>query len=187
MGRRIFQRSGLYGFRGLSSAGLRMLGIMLVSFGLLISLMAFISDGVDGEGVFIIFPFVFGNVSGVAAALFTILFFAFFILSSLLPWYFYSRRSGFADGIAAFKHEDRWRSGDSDTMEYIITTELPRRLRKSIYFESDGDEIHLLSTEGESFLKSYSLPRGFEVDEIDYDYDGDYLVLKLILKRIFGM
>ena len=183
MGSRSSRKSGPTGFRGLSSAGLRMLGLMLVSGGLLVTSMAFISDGVEGEGVIIIFPFVFGNVNGVTAAIFTLLFFAFFILSSLLPWYVFARRRGFADGVVNFKHEDHWRSKDSDTMEYIITTELPRRLRKSIYFETDGEEIQLRSTEGESFIKSYSLPKGFEVDEIDYDYDGDYLVLKLILKR----
>jgi hypothetical protein len=160
-----------------------MLGLMLVGVGLMVTSTAFISEGVEGEGMIVIFPFVIGNVSGVTAAIFTALFFAFFILSSLLPWYVFGRRRGFAEGGASFKHEDQWRSKDSDTMEYIITTELPRRLRKSIYFETDGGEIHLRSTEGESFLKSYSLPNGFEVDEINYDYEGDYLVLKLLLKR----
>ncbi len=183
MGRRNFLKPNLTSFRGISSAGLRMLGLMFVSVGLLVMSMAFISNGVEGESVIVIFPFVFGNVSGVSAAIFTVLFFAFFILSSLLPWYVFARRRGIADGVASFKHEDHWRGKDSDTMEYIITTELPRRLRNCIYFETDMEEIHLRSTEGESFLKSYSLPRGFEVDEIDYDYEGDYLVLKLLLKR----
>lgn len=183
MGRRDLRRFGVFGPRGLSSAGLRMLGLMLITVGLIIASMALVPEGVEGEGVVIIFPFVFGNVSGAAAVVFTILFFAFFLLSSLLPWYIFSRRSDLAGDFKTFKREDaRW-SRDSETMEYIITTELPRRLRKSIYIEAEGEEVHLRSTQGGGFHRSYSLPMGFEVDEIDYDYDGNYLVLKLLLKR----
>ena len=160
-----------------------MLGLILISVGLLIASMAFVPDSLDFEGVIIIFPFVFGNVSGGAAIIFTIAFFSFFILTSLLPWYIFSRRSGLTDGVATYKRDDRPWGRDSDTMEYIITTELPRRLRKSIYIEADGEEIHLRSTQGEVFLRSYSLPRGFEEAEIDYDYEGNYLILKLMLKR----
>ena len=183
MGRRDLRRLGGVGHRGLSTVGLRMLGLILISVGLLIASMAFVSEGLDFEGVIVIFPFVFRNVSGGAAIIFTIIFFSFFILTSLLPWYIFSRRSGLTDRVTNYKRDYHPGGRDSDTMEYIITTELPRRLRKSIYIEADGEEIHLRSTQGEVFLRSYSLPRGFEVDEIDYDYEGDYLVLKLMLKR----
>jgi len=160
-----------------------MLGLMLIGVGLLIASMAFVLDGVDSEGIVIIFPFVFGNVSGGAAIVVTIMFFAFFIISSLLPWYLLSKRSGFGDRVATFRREGHMQSRDSDTMEYIITTELPMGLRKSIYIEADEEGIHLRSTQGEAFHRSYTLPRGFEVGEFNYDYEGNYLVLKLVLTR----
>lgn len=161
-----------------------MLGMMLIVVGLLLASMAFVLDGGGGEEVIVIFPFVFGNVSGWAAVAFTVAFFALFILSSLLPWYLISRRRGLDDRFEVYRREGDLLGRDSDSMEYIITTELPRRLRRSVYIEADGDEIHLRSTKDESFHRSYTLPRGFEVDEIDSDYEGGYLIMKLLLKRI---
>lgn len=184
MARRVLRRLGVGGCRGLSSAGLRVLGMMLIVVGLLLASMAFVPDGGGGEGVIVIFPFVFGNVSGWAAVVFTVAFFVLFILSSLLPWYVVSKRSRFDDRFVTYRREGSLRGGDSDAMEYIITTELPRRLRRSVYIEADGDEIRLRSTKDESFHRSYTLPRGFEVDEIDSDYEGGYLIMKLLLKRI---
>ncbi len=175
-------RNGVADPRGLSSAGLRMLGIMLISLGLIVVSMAFLPEG-ESEGVVVIFPFVFGNVGGGAAVALTIMFFIFFVISSILPWYMLQRRSGLDDRFVILNQQGRSWGRDSETMEYIITTELPDELRHSIYIEADQGSIRLRSTEDEDFLRSYNLPRGFEVDEIDYDYEGNYLVLKLQLKR----
>lgn len=180
MARRGPRRFGVDDCRGLSSVGLRILGVMLIVVGLLVASLAF-AHGV-GEGIIIIFPFVFGNMSGLTAVVFTVLFFALFILSSLLPWYLVSKRRGLDDGFVTFKR-GRLRRTDSETMEYIITTELSRRLRNSVYIEADEEEIYLRSTKDEAFHRRYTLPMGFEVDEIDYNYEGGYLVLKLLLKR----
>jgi len=111
------------------------------------------------------------------------MFFALFILSSLLPWYMIKRRGGLGDRLVAAHPEERPRCRSLDTMEYIITAELPARLRRSIYIEADEEAIHLRSAEDEAFLRSYSLPSGFEVDDIDYSYEGSFLLLKLVLKR----
>lgn len=158
--------------------------MMLIVIGLLFASMAFIPEGVDGEGAVIIFPFVFGNVGRWAAVVFTLTFLALFILSSLLPWYMIQKRSGIDDGHVAVHREGRPRGRRTDTMEYLITTELPGKLRKGIYIEADEEVIHLRSPQDEAFLRSYTLPEGFEVDEIDYNYEGNYLLLKLLLKRI---
>lgn len=170
--------------RGLSSAGLRMLGMMLIAIGLIIASLAFVHEGWGGEGFIVIFPFVFGNVGGWATFVFTIIFFALFILSSLLPWYMIQKRGDLGDGFVTFRREGRPRPRDSDTMEYVITTEIPGRLRNTVYIEAAEEEIYLRSNMDDSFFRSYTLPRDFEVDEIDYDYEGGYLVLKLLLKRI---
>lgn len=159
-----------------------MLGLALVGIGLLTTALAFVSEGGDGEGWIIIFPFVFGRVSGWAAAIFTIMFFIVFILSSVLPWYLISRR-GHVDGGFTTIYREGARDMVSETMEYIITTELPARLRRSIYIETDNEEVRLRSSLDRAFNRKYTLPRGFTVEDIDYDYEGDYFLLKLILKR----
>lgn len=169
--------------RGLSSSGLRMMGIMLIIVGLIVASMALSPEVAESGGAIIVFPFAFGTVGGGAAALFGIMFFALFILSSLLPWYMIQRRGGLGDRFSAYQPEEGWRRRGSDTMEYIITTELPGGLMRSIYIESDCDAIHLRSTLDEAFNRSYDLPSGFEVEDIAYNYEGRFLVLKLMLKR----
>jgi len=166
--------------RAISTGGLRALGMMLIVIGLLIASMAFIPDG---EGIVIVFPFVFGNVGGWGAAVLTLTFFALFILSSLLPWYMIQRRSRLNSGFEAIKREGGFRGRDPNTMDYIITTELPERLRRDVYIEAGEEAIHLRSPADEAFLRSYTLPKGFDVDEIHYDYEGKYLIMKLLLKR----
>jgi hypothetical protein len=162
-----------------------MIGLMLIAVGLMIISLAMTGDS-EGGGAFILFPFVFTNVGGWGIFAILLLMFAFFITSSLLPWYLFSRK-GHLSNFLPFKHESASRFRDPDTMEYIITTELPEGLRERVYIETGEEEIHLRSIEGDGFLRSYSLPRGFELEEIDYDYEGSYLVLKLRLIRISGM
>lgn len=164
---------------GVSSAGLRMLGMLLIVFGLLITSMAFVAEG--GEGVVVIFPFVFGNVGGWSAVALSIAFLAIFVLTSLLPWILVTRRGGFGFGSGTIG----WDLGprESEVMEYMITIEVPRHLRRTIYVEGEDGTIYLRSTADESFHRSYRLPEGFEVDEYDHEYEGDYLLLKLILKK----
>ncbi len=82
-----------------------------------------------------------------------------------------------------FPRESFSKGVDLDTMEYIITTELPKELMDSVYIEADDEEVYLMSTADDRFFKSYTVPEGFEVDEIDYDYEGNYLIMKLMLKR----
>jgi len=178
-------RNGKLDSRGLSSSGLRMIGLTLIVLGLVVTFLAMTGDVEDGRVNFV-FPFVFTNVGGWGMFTVSLLLFAFFILSSLLPWYLISRR-GRLDSFIPFRQEWHARSSGPDTMEYIITTELPDRLRRRVYIEAADEEIRLRSTEDEAFLRSYSLPEGFEVEEIDYDYEGSYLVLKLSLIRVSGM
>jgi len=162
-----------------------MIGLTLVAIGLMITSLAMTGD-IEGAGTVILFPFVFTNVGGWSTFAVLLMMFAFFITSSLLPWYLFSRK-GHLSNFLPFKHENASRSRNPDTMEYIITTELPEELRKRVYIETSEEEVHLRSIEGDGFLRSYSLPRGFEVEEIDYDYEGSFLVLKLRLIRISGM
>ena len=176
---------GRFNLRGISSSGLRMIGLTLIATGLMVTSLA-ITGNDEGGGAIILFPFVFTNVGGWGIFAVLLLMFSFFITSSLLPWYLFSRK-GHLNNFLPFKHESASRSRNPDTMEYIITTELPEGLRKRVYIETGEEEIYLRSIEDNGILRSYSLPRGFEVEEIDYDYEGSYLVLKLKLIRISGI
>lgn len=99
---------------------------------------------------------------------------------SLLPWFIFSRRVH----VDVFNPEaGEYRSHESEVMEYMITIALPRRLRKTIYIEGEGNTIYLRSRADKSFHKVYTLPAGFEVDDCSYEYEGKYLLLKLKLKR----
>jgi len=165
---------------GVSSAGLRMLGMLFIVFGLLVTSMALLPE--DAEGFVVIFPFVFGNVGGWTAVVLSIAFLGVFVAMSLLPWFFYNRRRGPWGG-----HGSTWwevRPRESEVMEYMITIDLPRGLRDTVYIEGEGNVIHLRSRADPSFHRSYTLPEGFDVDDYSYEYDGSYLLLKLRLKKI---
>lgn len=166
--------------RGVSSAGLRMLGMLLIVVGLLVTSIALSPEAGVGEGVVVIFPFIFGYVSGLAAVALTIAFLGIFIATSLLPWFLVSRR-GLGDDFSQARRE--YIPRESEALEYMITINLPRGLRKTVYIEGEGNELHLRSSVDKSFHRSYTLPAGFEVDEYNYEYDGSYLLLKLKLKR----
>jgi len=163
---------------GVTTSGIRVLGLLLIVLGFMVSSIALMPE--DGEGVIVLFPFVFGNVSGLGAAFLSLLFMAVFLGMYILPWYIMRRQR---EGFRGF-NPVRWdvRPRESEAMEYMITLEVPPRLRKTIYIEGEGGEVRLGSSSDASFHKSYSLPEGFEVDEYNYEYEGDYLVLRLKLK-----
>lgn len=165
--------------RGISSVGLRMLGMLLITLGLLITSMAVLLKSGDGGGVVVIFPFVFDNVSGWAVVALTVVFTGIFIATSLLPWFLFSRRGwGYEHSQAMWESIQR----EPEVMEYMITIDLPRRLRKTVYIEGDGNVVHLKSSADESFHRRYALPEGFAMNEYSYEYDGSYLLLNLKLK-----
>ncbi len=170
--------------RGSSRPGLMMAGLALLFLGMIVTTIALLPPSGEGEGFVFIFPFFFvGGVGGWASILLTAIFLGFFLLSFFLPWYMASKRSGPYEGYFEVKSGNVLRTNSSETMEYMITTELPRQLRKTIYIEADGGSIRLRSKSDDSFEKSYALPEGFEVEEINYEYDDDYLLLKLLLVR----
>lgn len=173
------QRAVMTASHGISSAGLRMLGMLLIVFGLMIASIALLPE--DAEGVVVIFPFVIGNVSGTAAAVLAVVFLGMFMATALLPWFLYSRRRGPWDGYGPFRWEPR--PSKAEMMEYMITIEIPAKLRDTVYIEEETGLVHLRSRADPSFHRSYTLPEGFDVDDYSYEYDGGYLILKLKLER----
>ena len=164
---------------GISSSGLRMLGMLLIVFGLMIASIALLPA--DAEGVVVIFPFVIGNVSGTAAAVLSVVFLGVFMATALLPWFLYSRRRGPWDGYGPFRWEPR--QNGAEMMEYMITIEVPAKLRNTVYIEDERGVVHVRSDADPSFHRSYNLPEGFDLGDYSYEYDGGYLILKLKLER----
>jgi hypothetical protein len=169
------------GNRGLSSVRLRMIAVLLIGMGVLLT---YLSLGTNGgyKGTIGLPPLIFENVNLLSTFALGMILVA-FILTSFLPWYVFSKRRGFGERLATISKEARLVGRSPDTMEYIITTELPRELMNSIFIEADDEEVYLLSTKDESFFRSYFVPEGFEVGEINHDYEDNYLVIKLILKK----
>ncbi len=165
--------------RGISSAGLRLLGSLFIVLGLLIMSLSFAVGG--GEGFIFIFPFLFSGVGGWASIVLTIIFFSVFVATSLLPWFLMTRRRKPGFVFSTMRRE--YVPEESEAMDYVITIDVPTRLRKTIYIESDGYAVHLRSNVDGSFHRSYRLPEGFDMDEYDYEYEGSYLLLRLKLKR----
>ena len=165
---------------GVSSSGLRVVGMFLIVFGLMVTSIAMMPEG--GEGAIVLFPFVFGEVSSGTAILLSFVFLGIFIASSLLPWYMFSRRRREWSGYRTVEWEVK--PQESEAMEYMITLEVPPDLKRTVFIEGVEGEVRLGSSVDGSFSRRYDLPGGFEVDEYNYEYEGDYLVLRLRLKRV---
>jgi hypothetical protein len=161
---------------GISSTGLRMLGMLFIVLGLMVVSMAFVPS--EGEGVVVIFPFVFMNVGGWAAVALTLGFLGLFLTMSFLPWFLASRW-----GWWRRFGPRNWEYSGSETTEYIITIDLPKGLRKTIYIESGEGVVHIRSSADPTFHRSYSLPEDFDIDTYNYEYESNYLLLKLKLMR----
>jgi len=158
-------------------------GVLFILFGL--SLIASsIVTALPVEGVTIIFPFIIGEVNTNIAGLYSFLFFTVVILGGMVPWYIHTHfKPTYLMEESTMKiQEGKTHNGESiATVEYIITTELPEKVKKSIFIETKETKILLKSTTDDAFTRSYEIPAGFGLEGIDYDYDENFLVLKLHL------
>lgn len=164
---------------GVSSSGLRALGIAFIAMGLLVTSMAFVTRG--GEGVIVIFPFVFGNVYGLGGVALMLVLACVFMTASMLPFFMFVRRREYGRTIFL---EPEVQLDESEYTDYFITIEVPARLRNTIYIEGRGSVVNLKSRSDETFNRLYPIPHGFEVEDYGHEFDGDYLVMRLKLKRI---
>ena len=156
-----------------SGSRLRLMGFLLMFAGLMVASLSFVGDG---EGVVLIFPFIYG-VEGWAGILLSLLFMGVFMASSLMPWYLMSRK-----GLQVKPVE---MEPDSDeAVDYLITLDVPQGLNKTIYVDGgEDDSVVLRSSADPGFYRVYNLPKDFLVDEYTYEYEENYLVLRLRLVR----
>ena len=158
-------------------------GFLLVMIGLFVTAFAFIPLT---YARIIVFPFVFENVSSVTAALMSVMFFTMFAATSLLPLYVLLQRSNVNEWEAGIYtlNENLFSGGNvTETMEYMITTEIPDALKDTIFLEDKLNEIVLLSEKDTSFNRTYSIPDQFIIDSIESAYEDQFLVLKVKLVR----
>jgi hypothetical protein len=158
-------------------------GTMLVMMGILIASFAFIPLT---NAKIVIFPLMFENVNSITAILMSLMFFSMFAVASLIPLYITLRReSDFEWDEGFYTLRENLGSGGNvtETVEYIITTEIDDKLKDSVYIEDSLDEIVLRSEKDPSFQKNYSIPDSFIVDSLESAYEDDYLLLKVKLIR----
>ncbi len=158
-------------------------GFMLSMMGIFVMSFAFIPLT---DARIVIFPFVFENVNSVTAVLMSLMFFTMFAMTSMLPFYLSIRRSRmyeWDEGIYTL-NENNFSGGNvTETMEYMITTELTEGLKDTIFLEDNLNEIVLLSEKDPGFKKTYNIPDNFIIDSVESAYEDQYLVLKVKLYR----
>ncbi len=158
-------------------------GFLLVMIGLFVTSFAFIPLT---NARIIIFPFVFENVSSITAVLMSLMFFSMFAATSLLPFYISLQRNKVFDwneGIYTLNENHLSGGNVTETMEYMITTEIPDALMDTIFLEDNLNEIVLLSEKDNGFNRAYSIPDQFIIDSIESAYEDQFLVLKVKLVR----
>lgn len=158
-------------------------GFMLVMMGLFIASFAFIPLT---NAKIVVFPFVFENVNSVTAILMSLMFFTMFAMTSMLPFYMSMQRSRifeWDEGIYTV-NENNFSGGNvTETIEYMITTEISETLKDSIFLEDNLNEIVLLSEKDSSFRRVYNIPEPYIIDSVESAYEDEFLVLKVKLYK----
>jgi len=158
-------------------------GLALVLLGLMVTSWGFI---LGGETTVVFFPFLLSGVSAPATIIMSLVFFTLFAASSILPLYMLLRRSEYADwdeGIYSIHDSVVTGGNTSESVELMITTEVPGSLKESIYIEEDDDRLMLLSSKDPSFVKSYEIPDAYYVDDVESDYEDGFLLIRVRLAR----
>lgn len=158
-------------------------GALLVLMGLFVASFAFIPLT---NAKIIIFPFVFENVSSVTAVLMSLMYFCMFAIASMLPFYFTLRRNRdyeWDEGIYTLKESGGSTSNITESVEYVITTEIADNLKDTIYIEDNLNEIVLRSDKDPEFQKNYNIPDSYIIDTMESAYEDGFLLLKIRLVR----
>lgn len=152
-----------------------MLGLMVVAYAL-----------TPSTSTFVLFPFFLFGAGGTAAFILGMAFFLFFMASTLLPIYIALRRGDYDgwDEEIYTMHEGTPLSSFYETIDYMITTEVPKGLEGSIYIEEDDGRLRLLSSKDSGFVRVYDVPPNCLVDDLESDYEGRYLLLKVRLRKL---
>jgi hypothetical protein len=134
----------------------------------------------------ILFPFTFEGLNGVTAIMASIIFFVLFTLPSIIPFYLnyhYSRHYVWGDSLFSLNENNSKTNTVTETVDYMITSEVPQKLKDSIDIYDNDTELVIKSISDKRFIKVYPLPENHTVDSLQYEFEGDFLLLKVSLKR----
>lgn len=167
------------------------LGIGLIFAGMILMMIASILTAPGGGGIFVgIFPFFIGTVSEPVALAITVVFIIISLLVMFLPWILGPRRVLRAvKKMANLKTEDFQlreleKKGKSEIEDYLITLKMSGLKEDDIEVRVfNNDLIVQASKNGEMFRKTYDLPSGYEPKGIGYNYEADFLIIRVSLKR----
>ena len=163
-----------------------MLGVALILAGILLMTAASSLYTDDGESTLIIFPFLM-KMSGTATLILTVIYVAISILMVFLPWILISRRFRAAAERLAYgsitPHRVIRRAGM--IKDYILTLKMPGFKSENISIKVFGNTLSVEACrDGKAaFTREYRLPEGYETESIKYDFEGDFLIIRLKLKR----
>jgi uncharacterized protein YacL len=158
-------------------------GAFLLMIGLFIASFAFIPLT---NAKIVVFPLMFENVNSITAVIMSLMFFSMFAITALIPLYYsiaQNRLFDWNEEINTFQKRSNHVSNITETIEYMITTEIPETLKETIYLEDNLGKIILRSDKNPNFQKSYNIPEGFMIESIDSAYEETYLLLKAKLIR----
>jgi len=165
-----------------SRSTLLVAGLGLIMVGLMVAAYAV----TPSNSTIVVFPFFMFGAGGTAAFILGMAFFVLFMASTLLPLYLALRRGGQVgwDEEIYTMHEGTPLSSFYETIEYMITTEVPQGLEGSIYIEEDEGRLRLLSSRDSGFVRVYDVPPNCLVDDVESDYEGSYLLLRVRLRKL---
>jgi len=166
-----------------------MLGVALILAGILLMTAASSLYTDDGESTLIIFPFLV-KMSGTATLILTVIYLAISILMVFLPWILISRRfRAAAERLARIEYGSitphRVIRRASMIKDYILTLKMPGFKSEDISIKVFGNTLNVEACrDGKTaFTREYRLSEGYEAESIKYNFEGDFLIIRLKLKR----
>jgi len=161
--------------------------LLVAGFGLImVGLMVAAYAVTPPDSTIVFFPFFMYSAGGAASFVLGLAFFSLFMASTLLPVYLALRRGGQAvwDEETYTLQEGTPLGSFYETIEYMITTEIPAGLESSIYIEEGEGRLRLLSSRDSGYVRVYDLPPNCLVDDLESDYEGSYLLLRVRLRKL---
>ena len=158
-------------------------GALLMMIGLFVASFAFIPLT---NAKIVVFPLMFENVNSITAVLMSLMFFSMFAITILISFYLSTTKNRifvWDEEIYSLQKSSGQSSNMTESIEYMITTEIPETLKETIYLEDNLDEIILRSDIDPNFQKLYNIPDRFMIDSVESAYEDSYLLLKVKLIR----
>jgi hypothetical protein len=136
----------------------------------------------EGEDISPFFPLNTNNMDRVIPSILSVTLLSLFVIMLVLPKNIFEKRRRVKRHLEIYNWNNHPRT--SEVLEYMITIKVPSGLKNTVYMdEGEIGVINIYSHIDSTFYRSYDLPSGYEVEGYTFEYEGDYLVIKLKLKN----